>query len=144
MGAAVRLAAGPAAPAQLSVAAVAAVARAWLGLRPRETAVTEECVEPGLEVLLGVGWWRERAEGSRPALCAVAVREGVWAWEAEALGFVDRLLELVTLEDASEVEQGAGGGGDGDAVADGDLVGGESGSMKKEPRPGRAGPWQTW
>ena len=38
MGAAVWLAAGPAAPAQLSVAAVAAVARAWLGLRPRETA----------------------------------------------------------------------------------------------------------
>ena len=43
--------------------------------------------------------------------------------EPEALGFVDGLLQLVFLEDAGEVELGAGGGGHGDAVAGGDLVG---------------------
>ena len=46
---------------------------------------------------------------------------------------VDRLLELVALQDAGEVELGAGGGGDGDAGVGGDLVGGENGSVKEEP-----------
>ena len=43
----------------------------------------------------------------------------------------------VALEDAGEVELGAGGGGDGDAVVDGDLVGGENGSVKEEAGLGR-------
>jgi hypothetical protein len=58
----------------------------------------------------------------------------VWlrAFQAEALRLVDRLLQLVSLQDAREVELGAGGGGDGDAVVGGDLVGGENGSVKEE------------
>ena len=58
----------------------------------------------------------------------------VWlrALEPQALGLVDGLLELVLLQDAGEIEQCAGGGGDGDAVVGGDLVGGENGSVKEE------------
>jgi hypothetical protein len=82
--------------------------------------------------LFGVGWWSERAEGSGAALGRVALREVVWAGEAEDLGLVDGLLKLMALEDAGEVEERAGGGGDVDAVVGGDLVGGENGSVKEE------------
>src|SRR5215204_4502118 len=63
----------------------------------------------GLEVLLCVGWWGERAEGSGAALGRVAARQVVGAFEAEDLGVVDGLLELMALEQAGEVEEGAGG-----------------------------------
>ena len=89
-------------------------------------------MEAGLEVLLGVGWWGERAEGSGAALGRVAARELVRAFEAEDLGLVDGLLELMALEDGREVEERAGGGGDGDAVPRRDLVLGENGSVKEE------------
>ena len=101
-----------------------------VGLGRRETAVIEEGGEASLEVASGVGGWRERSEVGGASLRRVPV----WlrAFEAEALGLVDGLLELVFLEDAGQVEQGAGGGGDGDAVVGGDLVGGENGSVKEE------------
>jgi hypothetical protein len=43
------------------------------------------------------------------------------------LGLIDSALELALREDGGEVEEGAGDGGDRDAVVDGDLVGWEAG-----------------
>jgi hypothetical protein len=63
---------------------------------------------------------------------SVAARELVGAFEAEDLGLVDGLLELMALEYTGEVDEGAGGGGDGDAVPHRDLVGRENGSVKEE------------
>jgi hypothetical protein len=101
-----------------------------VGLGRRETAVIEEGGEASLEVSLGMGRGRERAEGFGAALRRVPV----WlrALEPQALRLVNGLLQLVFLQDAGEVELCAGGGGDGDAVAGGDLVGGENGSVKEE------------
>jgi hypothetical protein len=96
-----------------------------VGLGPGETAVIEEGVEAGLEVPARVGRWREGAEGSGAALGRVALCQAVGASEAEPFRLVDGLLELMALQDAGEVEEAAGGGGDGDAVVGGDLVGGE-------------------
>jgi hypothetical protein len=62
----------------------------------------------------------------------VAVGQVVRPFEAEDLGLVDGLLELMALQDGREVEEGAGGRGDGDAVVRGDLVVGENGSVKEE------------
>jgi hypothetical protein len=61
------------------------------------------------------------------------LREVVGTFEAEDLGFVDRSLEGCAVEDGGEVEEGSGWRGDGDAVARGDLVGVENGSVKEEP-----------
>jgi hypothetical protein len=72
------------------------------------------------------GGWRCLARGVPVWLRAV---------EPQALGLIDGLLQLVFLQDAGEVELGAGGGGDGDAVVSGDLVGGENGSVKEESAP---------
>ena len=77
-----------------------------------------------------MGRWCERSEVGGASLGRVPV--WLWAFEALALRLVDGLLELVFLQDAREVELGAGGGGDGDAVVGGDLVGGENGSVKEE------------
>ena len=94
-------------------------------------------MEAGLEVLFGVGWWGERAEGSGAALGRVALCQAVGAFEAEPFRLVDGLLQLMALEDGREVEERAGGGGDGDAVPHRDLVRGENGSVKEEARVAR-------
>jgi hypothetical protein len=79
-----------------------------VGLGRRETAVIEEGVEAGLEVSAGVGGWGERAQVGGASLRRVPV----WlrAFEVEALGLVDGLLQLVFLKNAGEVEQGCGRG----------------------------------
>ena len=105
-----------------------------VGLGQLETAVIEEGVEASLEVGSGVGGWGERAEGFGASLGPVALCELVRAFEAEDLGLVDGLLQLMALEHAGEVEEGAGGGGDRDAVPHRDLVFGENGSVKEEAR----------
>ena len=98
-------------------------------------------MEAGLEVLFGVGGWGERSEGSGASLGRVALCHAVWAFEAEPFGLVDGLLELMALEDGREVEERAGGGGDGDAVPHRDLVVGENGSVKEESGSLGSRPW---
>jgi hypothetical protein len=80
-----------------------------------------------------VGRWREHSQVGGASLRRVPVR--LRAVESQALGLVDGLLQLVSLQDAGQVELGAGGGGDGDAVVGGDLVAGENGSVKEESGP---------
>jgi hypothetical protein len=52
-------------------------------------------------------------------------RQGGVVGELEDLGLVEQAVEAVRLEGCGEVEDGAGGGGDGDALVAGDLGGTE-------------------
>ena len=102
-----------------------------VGLGRRETAVIEEGVEAGLEVSAGVGD-RRCEPGSCPSFVGWRSASSRAPGSRRRSASFDDLLELVFLEDAGEVELGAGGGGDGDAVVGRDLVGRENGSVKEE------------
>src|SRR6185295_4868093 len=59
--------------------------------------------------------------------------EGGGAAEAVDLGLRGGPLEVLRADDGGEVEEGAGGGGDEDAVVGGDLVGREPSFVDLEP-----------
>jgi hypothetical protein len=58
--------------------------------------------------------------------------------EVKHLGLVDGPLQLALGEDPGQIEEGAGDGGDGDALVDGDLVGGQARLMHADARAGAA------
>ena len=64
------------------------------------------------------------------SVAGVAVEEVLRAWEALDLGLVQGSVELVALGDGGEVEEGSGGGGDGDAVLPCDLIRGKNGAVR--------------
>jgi hypothetical protein len=98
-----------------------------VGQRPGERVGVEEGEELDLEVAPGeclaeVAAVDDRLQCSCPPASGVACEEGIEgerAREAAVLRLVDGAFELVRSQDRGEVEQGAGGGGDRDAVLDG-------------------------
>jgi hypothetical protein len=108
------------------------------------------CVEEGeeaeLELVLrdvaaDVAGRDERAEGGGPLAGRVPrdeVGEGGGAREPLDLGLGHGALEVVGRDDGGEVQEGAGGGGHGDAVVGGDLVGLQAGLVDFEAGPRRS------
>jgi hypothetical protein len=95
--------------------------------RARDGVGVEEGEEEAFEMVpADVAGGGEPSEGGGPSSSRVAGDESIEGSQVGVLlvlGLVESVLEVLRREDGREVEQRAGDGGDGDAVAGGDLVG---------------------